>query len=165
MKIVVNDACILIDLLKIDLSDEFFHLPFEMHTTDLVSAEITNESAEKFRRHVEKKMIQIRSFSSKEWQEVYEIKAFNAALSLADCSCLWLCNHLPATLLTSDGRLRKSAIDKGIPIHGILWVFEQLVHQKDIKEGEAASKLKKLMEINPRLPREECHKRLKKWKS
>ena len=30
MKIVVNDASILIDLLKIDLSDEFFYLPLEM---------------------------------------------------------------------------------------------------------------------------------------
>ena len=32
MIIVVNDASILIDLMKIDLSDEFFRLPFEMHT-------------------------------------------------------------------------------------------------------------------------------------
>ena len=165
MKIVVNDASILIDLFKIDLSDEFFSLTFEMHTTDLVSVEITDESAEKLGRYVEKKMIQIQSFSSEEWEEVNEIKENNPPLSLADCSCLWLCNHLSATLLTSDGRLRKSAIDKDIPIHGILWVFEQLVHQEEITAGEDASRLKELMEINPRLPREECHKKLKKWKS
>jgi hypothetical protein len=59
MIIVVNDASILIDLLKVDLSDEFFHLPFEMYTTDLVSAEITDESAKRFQRYIEKKMINI----------------------------------------------------------------------------------------------------------
>jgi len=32
MIIVVNDASILIDLLKVDLSDEFFRLPYDMHT-------------------------------------------------------------------------------------------------------------------------------------
>jgi len=32
MIIVVNDASILIDLLKVDLSDEFFRLPYYMHT-------------------------------------------------------------------------------------------------------------------------------------
>ena len=32
MIIVVNDASILIDLLKTDLSDEFFRPPFDMHT-------------------------------------------------------------------------------------------------------------------------------------
>jgi predicted nucleic acid-binding protein len=165
MKIVVNDASILIDLLKIDMSDDFFRLPFEMHTTDLVSVEITDESAEKFGRYVEKIMIKIQSFSSGEWEEVNEIKANNPPLSLADCSCLCLCNHLSATLLTSDGRLRKSAIDKSITVHGILWVFEQLVHKEEITAGEAASKLKELMEIYPRLPREEYHKRLKNWKT
>jgi len=32
MIIIVNDASILIDLMKIDLSDEFFRPPFDMHT-------------------------------------------------------------------------------------------------------------------------------------
>jgi len=34
MIIVVNDASLLIDLLKIDLSNDFFRLPFDMHTTN-----------------------------------------------------------------------------------------------------------------------------------
>ena len=65
MIIVVNDASILIDLLKIDLSDEFFRLPFDMHTTDLVSAEITDENAERFQQYIKKEMIQIWNFSTK----------------------------------------------------------------------------------------------------
>ena len=107
MKIVVNDASILIDLLKIDMMDKFFQLPFEMHTTDLVSAEITDEGAEKFKEYAKKGIILIHRFSSEEWEQVSELKMNNPPLSFADCSCLWLCNHLSATLLTSDGTLRR----------------------------------------------------------
>ncbi len=165
MIIVVNDASLLIDLLKIDLLDEFFRLPFDMHTTDLVSAEITDENAERFQQYIKKKMIQIRNFTNEEWEEVLEIKAENQSLSLADCSCLWLCGQLSATLLTSDGKLRSTAIDRGHLVHGILWSFDQLISKGEIMIGEAKAKLTELMEINPRLPRDECHKRIKKWKS
>ena len=84
MKIVVNDASILIDLLKIDLSDEFFYLPLEMYTTDLVSSEIKDESAKRFQKYIEKKMINIYSFSEKEWAELVYIKTENPPLSMAD---------------------------------------------------------------------------------
>jgi len=165
MIIVVNDASILIDLMKIDLSDEFFRLPFKMHTTDLVSAEITDENALRFHQYINRKKIQIRSFSDKELEEVLKIKSDNPPLSMADCSCFWLCKQLSATLLTSDGKLRRSASEKNIPVHGILWVFDNLISEKEISIGEAESKLKALMDINPRLPREECYKRLRIWKS
>ena len=70
MIIVVNDASILIDLMKIDLSDEFFRLPFEMHTTNLVSGEVIDENALRFQQYIKKKKIQIWSFSDKEFEEV-----------------------------------------------------------------------------------------------
>jgi len=165
MIIVVNDASILIDLMKINLSDEFFRLPFKMHTTDLVSAEVTDENVLRFQQYIKKKKIQIWSFSDKEFEEVLKIKSDNPPLSMADCSCFWLCRQLSGTLLTSDGRLRRSASEKDIPVHGILWVFDNLISEKEISIGEAESKLKDLMDINPRLPRNECRKRLKKWKS
>ena len=165
MIIVVSDASILIDLLKIDLSDDFFRLPYDIHTTDLVGAEITDENAEQFQQYINKKLINIYSFSDEEWEEVVYIKNENPPLSMADCSCFWLCKQLSATLLTSDGKLRSSASEGHIPVHGILWVFEKLVSQGEITIGKAAEKLKILLEINPRLPHKECHKTIKKWKS
>ena len=165
MIIVVNDASILIDLMKIDLSDEFFLLPFKMHTTDLVGAEIIDENAERFQRYIKKKMIKIHSFRDEEWEEIVEIKAENPPLSLADCSCFLLCKQLSAILLTNDGKLKNIASEKGIPVHGIFWVYDQLIFQEVITVGEAENKLKTLIERNPWLPRDECRKRLKKWKS
>ena len=93
-------------------------------------------------------MIQIRSFSYEEWLDVHEINANNPQLSFADCSCLWLCGQLSATLLTSDGKLRSLAAEKGIPVHGILWAFDQLTSQNEITIGEAESKLCEIENMN-----------------
>ena len=106
MILVVNDASILIDLLKINLLERFLGLHQDMHTTDLVGAEITDDNAEKFRQYIKKKLINIHSLTDEEWEEVVYIKTGNPRLSMADCSCFWLCQELSATLLTSDGKLR-----------------------------------------------------------
>ncbi len=42
--IVVNDTNIFIDLMSVDLLDDFFRLPIEIHTTDFVLNELTDES-------------------------------------------------------------------------------------------------------------------------
>lgn len=39
--IVVNDTNIFIDLISVDLLDEFFSLPIDIHTTDFVINELT----------------------------------------------------------------------------------------------------------------------------
>ncbi len=98
MRIVVNDACILIDLLKVNLSDGFFHLPFDMHTTDFVCAEIKGEETERFKIYIDKELIAIHRCSEEEFEEVLKIKSDNPPLSLADCSCFWLCKRLSAML-------------------------------------------------------------------
>jgi hypothetical protein len=43
MKIVINDANILIDLAKLDLLDVFSKLPFDLYTTDFVYEELNEE--------------------------------------------------------------------------------------------------------------------------
>ena len=42
--LVVNDTNIFIDLISVDLLDDFFNLPIGVHTTDLVLNELTDES-------------------------------------------------------------------------------------------------------------------------
>lgn len=47
MIIVVNDACFLIDLIDVDLLDEFFQLGFQPHITPSVLAELEGDLYEK----------------------------------------------------------------------------------------------------------------------
>lgn len=42
-KIVVNDTNIFIDLFNVDLLDEFFSIPWEVHTTRFVMLELLRE--------------------------------------------------------------------------------------------------------------------------
>jgi predicted nucleic acid-binding protein len=68
-----------------------------------------------------------------------------------------------ATLLTGDGALRKHAIAENVSVHGILWIFDRMVIQRILKPQDAAKHLRQLMKMNPRLPADECKKRLSHW--
>jgi hypothetical protein len=48
-------------------------------------------------------------------------------LSANDCFCLVTTQcHQDATLLTGDGLLRRVAAKAGLPVHGILWVVDEI---------------------------------------
>ena len=52
--IVVNDTNIFIDLISVDLLDEFFSLPIDIHTTDFVVHELTEPLQQKKGKHSKK---------------------------------------------------------------------------------------------------------------
>ena len=47
---------------------------------------------------------------------------------------------------------------------GILYIFDNLVEYEILEKDEAADLLEKLMQINMRLPRGECEKRILLWR-
>lgn len=53
MIVVVNDANILIDIVKLRLLPHFFGLAFEFHTTDLVLAELFLEQQEELQQYIQ----------------------------------------------------------------------------------------------------------------
>jgi len=165
MIIVVNEASILIDMLEIKLSDEFFHLPYEMHTTDLVGAEIKGKISKRFQKCIRRKTINIHNLSSEKMDDVVNLNDSYPPLSIQECSCLWLCQHLSATLLTGDNKLKEIASGVHIPVHGTIWVFDQLISQGETSPRTAANKLRELMKINKWLPKKECRKKIKEWES
>ncbi len=60
--------------------------------------------------------------------------------------------------------MRRIAKDSYIKVHGVLWIFDQLVEKYIITdETQAYDKLTLLMTLNSRLPTSECKKRLKTW--
>ena len=48
MKLLINDANILIDIAKLGLVDAFLSLDFDLHTTDFVFAELNDNSKKAF---------------------------------------------------------------------------------------------------------------------
>ncbi len=164
MILLVNDANILIDLLKTNLIEQFFGLNYEFHVTDFAVNEIHETNVIQLDAVIKQKKLVKWSFGFKELLEIQSLETKYKKLSITDCSCLFLANRLSATLLTGDSVLRGIAEDKRISVHGTLWVFDELVKNKRISLDKACKKLNHLMEINPRLPFDECNKRLYKWK-
>lgn len=163
MIILVNDANILIDLLKLDLIDHFFDLDYEFHVTDFVMAEIQEENTGKLDVLIQNGKLMKRVFEFDEMGRISDLESKHPGLSIADCSCLYLAGGLSAVLLTGDAALRKNAERHNINVHGLLWVFDQLVNHSIVTRKTARDKLKMMMATNPRLPSEECKKRLQKW--
>ncbi len=164
MILLVNDAGILIDLLKVDLMEPFFKLRYEFHATDFVVAEIREENADQLYAFIQNGKIKKWTFDFEALTQIQHLETRHRVLSIPDCSCLYLAANISATLLTGDGALRRVAEYNNIPVHGLLWVFDELVNHKQITPKKAYQKLEELMGINPRLPSLECQKRLMKWK-
>ena len=165
MIIVVNDANILIDLLKIDLCDQFFQLNFEFNTSDFIMAEVKEPNVHLLNQYVKRKKLLVRHFGFEEITEIIKLNQEYNKLSLADCSCLILCQKLNAILLTGERQLTRIAEKTGIETHGCLWIFEQLILKKVISYDLAINKLESLVLQNTRLPENECRKYLQKWRN
>ena len=164
MILLVNDANIFIDLLKINLLSDFFQLPYEFHITDMVAAEVHEENRDELAACFDEGSLHKKTFQYEELMEIQLIQVKYQRLSVPDCSCLFHAQKTAGRLLTGDAALRRSAEQNNIKVHGILWVFDQLVEHQLISPLKAHDKLDRLSKTNPRLPANECKKRLKKWK-
>jgi predicted nucleic acid-binding protein len=166
MKLVVQDACILIDLIEGSILELWPRLGFETITTDLVVHEIKDPEQKKaFESFKSKKGISVIELNAAELTEVVAIQQEKGSgLTLSDCSALFLAREKEAILLTSDGMLRKKAENDRIEVRGILWVLDSLIKAEIITSGNAASKLRRILDGGCRLPADECSRRFDDWK-
>ena len=98
-RVAVQDANVLIDFYHIRLLAEVFALPIEMHTSDLVLAELHNaDQVEALGRLESEGHLIVHSFSASVLAEVVAMRASNGRLSLQDCSVWYLAEKLGAIL-------------------------------------------------------------------
>jgi hypothetical protein len=86
MTIAVNDANIFIDLLEIDLIEEFFELNLDLHTTNLVLNELDHAQQQTIRNHITKKRLTIKVLSDVELNELKAKDISSNKLSKQDIS-------------------------------------------------------------------------------
>ncbi len=166
MIVVVNDANILIDLIKLQLVDAFFNLNWEFHSTNLIiENELYDEQKLQLQPHIVNGKLIIQELDVADMLNIMSIQAQKPQLSDKDCSALHCAQKLDAALITSDNTLRKFAKTKNIVIHGHLWIFDALLQQNCITPQTAITKLNQLNTINPKLnlPKVECDARIEKW--
>lgn len=168
-KIVVNDTNVFIDLYEVGLLEEFFSLPWEVHTTDFVMLELQREGQhETVAKYKANKRLLVPVLEAKEMLEIgnlYQQNQNRTNLSLTDCSVWYYAKVNNYILLTGDRKLRTVSVFDGVEVHGVIYVFDSLVELDIISRQVAVEKLKQLYSINPRLPKEEINKRINLWET
>ena len=167
MKILVNDTNIFIDLHSVGLLEEMCRLPYEIHTVDLVVAEIADADQRRiFDELVDRGEIYVDGFTADEVIEIVEEhSSVSGNLSIPDCSVCYFARKHNVPMLTGDRRLRRYAEEQSIEVHGILFIFDELVRHDIISTSMAADRLEELFAINARLPKAEIRERINRWKS
>lgn len=87
-----------------------------------------------------------------------------ASLSLEDCFALACAARESHQLLTGDKALTAAARDRGIPVHGLLWLLDELANQGAAPPSLLHAGLEKIAaHRRARLPSAEVQARLRRW--
>lgn len=166
MKILVNDTNIFIDLHSVGLLSEISSLPYEIHTVDFVVEEVIDSSQRAvLDKLISEGKITVNSFNEEELMDIVdEHSTISGNLSITDCSVCYFARKHRVPLLTGDRRLRKYAEQQAIEVHGILFIFDEMVHYSIISSSVAADKLEELYRLNSRLPKAAIKDRLNRWR-
>lgn len=168
VKIAVTDANIFIDLYDLGLTNSFFNLDLEIHTTSAVLYELCSEQQQILKAYQSVDRLTVHNLQEQDFIEIYN-ENYPKSLSEADKTVLHVANKKNACVLSSDKTLRNCAKNKDIEHHRMIWIFDKLVENSVLTKNEAASKLKHLVAANFLFRNnqklvEEIEKRLKIWK-
>jgi rRNA-processing protein FCF1 len=155
----VTDTNIWIDLYAGGIIHEAFQLPLRFIAPDVVIAELQAPDG----RALVSLGLQQEELAGDEVRLVIQLASRYPAPSRVDLFALALAKARGAVLLTGDRHLRKAAEQEKVPVHGTLWILDELVRQRIVTPQKAARALEKMRAKGSRLPRAECERRLKKW--
>lgn len=123
---IVNDASCLIDLRKGGLVEVLCNLPYRFIVPlPIQASEVLDFSGQQWRHLDDRGMITYDLTP----EEVTRAIAFNRhypALSANDCFCFITAVAHKGMLLTGDAQLRRVASAKGLSVHGVLWIIDEL---------------------------------------
>lgn len=163
--IAIQDANILIDLYKIGLLENCMRLNYRFCTTDIIFAELYDEQCAFLQTCIAKGQFYLIAITEDELTEIKNLSAKNTQLSEQDFSAYYYAEKQQAILLTGDQRLKKLALANAIEVHGILWVFDEMVACSCLSKENAIHSLQLLITKNKRIPVTECEVLLQKWKA
>jgi predicted nucleic acid-binding protein len=162
--VAIQDANIIIDLIKIELFSSCLRLPYRFVTTNLILySELNEQQVAITEAHIQSGQFALIQISDEELAVILTEAKTDRKLSEQDWSAYYYAQKMKALLLTGDNHLRKKAEANGISVCGILWVLDELLATNIITITEAFNYLKDLMQKNKRLPKKECEARLREW--
>ncbi len=125
--IVVNDASCLIDLRKGQLLHVLLRLPYRFIVPLPIRMEELLDFTPQEWRMLEDGGLTTYDLPGEEVAQVFAIKRKHSGLSANDCFALVTATcQENGILLTGDANLRKVAVAHNVPVHGVLWIIDEL---------------------------------------
>jgi len=173
----IADTNILIDLWEGELLPAFFQLPYTIASPDVVIAELQRPEGSMLvelglqsltlEADLVLEVIALRQafgVSAQANAQDTALRSHYKALSTPDLFAFVAARNLGAILLTGDAGLRQLAETHRVPLHGILWVMDEMVRTEIISSFNAAGSLKRILEAGARLPESSCEERFRRWR-
>lgn len=164
-KVAIQDANIMIDLIKTGLFDYCLALDFNFTTTNLILNELYDEQIASMQPHIISGKFVIIEISIDQLLDIQQISEEDKRLSEQDWSAIYFAEKFSAIILSGDQRLRDVAEAKRLVCQGILWIIDMLYESKILSENQCCDFLNLLIKSNKRLPVSECKKRIALWSS
>lgn len=153
-EIVIQDACIIFDLIDLGLMAPFFNLEINVMTTPQVIVEVVDDDQSSVTKgYIDNGKLKVDGNGG--LTEIQDILSKNSGLSFADSSVLELAIRVNGGVLSSDLKLRNATTRSGLTVRGVLWVVEELHTNRLLSTSEALEKLNLYERINDRAPRTE----------
>ena len=160
-EIVIQDTCILLDLVDLSLLEDFFQLDFVVYTTSQVIEEILSEPHKStVMTYLESGQLKIDAEGT--FEAIMAVFDAFSGLSFTDSSVLELAIRRDAVLFSADGSLRNISRRQKVVVRGTLWIVEKLYAEQLITVELAIEKLEYYAEINRRAPRKEIKQMIEK---
>ena len=152
MKTLICDTNIFIDLIQAKALDTFWQLSQETYTTDLVMAEMTDPAQQAQLLSAQREEhLTVLQLSGEEIGQVAQLPTQRNLKRITDKSVLFKAIELRCCLLTGDRQLRLEAQDRGIEVHGSLWIIQQ-IHRACLAKPDELLCMVDGLAKNPRLP-------------
>ena len=162
-QVLISDTSVLIDLGRCNCLTAAFRLPeVSFAVPEILYARELEDSEGPTLRALG---LQIVALSSGELALASSYQERVKTISLPDSSALALARQRQLTLLTGDGPLRELARVEGVPIHGVLWLLDELERHAVVTATELLHGLSAL-KAHPRcrLPQSSVNERLARWR-
>lgn len=161
MAVLVSDTSVIIDLDRGALIEDFFRLPYDFAVPDLL---FDRELKGPLGDRMIALGLRVEELTPEEVARATVLKRRQADLSTADTFACVIAQTRGWTLLTGDGGLRAVAEAIGLPMHGVLWLIDQL-EAEAIVDGLRLHRALSAIFGHPRcrLPASEVNRRLARW--
>ena len=138
----------------------------EFCTTDFVLNSIRKSICESTFAKLEKSQ-KLKIYSTNmDVEKFFELcSSLREMLSIEGCSVLFHAEKTKATLLSSDWNLLNMAKKKNVQSFNLLDVLECMIKRGLLSKAEAIDSLTTLMDENQTLQKEECEKKIIRWKN